>query len=36
MMLDVVFLVMLDVVFLATGATFLGICVLYSYACERL
>jgi hypothetical protein len=27
---------MLDVIYLLVGAAFLGACVLYAYACERL
>jgi hypothetical protein len=27
---------MLDLIFLATGAAFLAVCVLYAFACDRL
>lgn len=29
-------IVMLDVIYLLVGAAFLGICVLYAYACDHL
>jgi len=28
--------IMLDLIFVATGAAFLFVCVLYAYACDRL
>jgi hypothetical protein len=27
---------MLDLIFIATGAAFLAVCVLYAFACDRL
>jgi len=29
-------IVMLDVIYLLVGAAFLGLCVLYAYACDNL
>jgi len=29
-------IVMLDVIYLLVGAAFLGVCVLYAYACDHL